>query len=153
MRRKDKEIVDLNVVQGILREAEVCRIAFANMDYPYIVPVNYAYQGNCLYVHSAREGKKLEMLQKNNLVCFEAETCAEVLPAKEPCQWSTRYMSVIGYGRASVIDDLTEKRMALDWIMSKYAGNGEFSYPEEALQRIVVIKVEILELSGKKSKI
>ncbi|MDK2383606.1 MAG: pyridoxamine 5'-phosphate oxidase family protein, partial [Candidatus Korarchaeota archaeon] len=73
MRRKDKEIRDLEEIEEILRRAFVCRIALCEDDRPYCVPMIYCYKEGAIYLHSAKEGKKLEVLKKNNRICFEVE--------------------------------------------------------------------------------
>jgi hypothetical protein len=57
---------------------------------------------------------------------------------------------VIGYGIAGFVEDLGEKRAALDVIMRQYA-EGTHEYSDETLRKTALIKVEIREISGKKS--
>jgi nitroimidazol reductase NimA-like FMN-containing flavoprotein (pyridoxamine 5'-phosphate oxidase superfamily) len=61
-----------------------------------------------------------------------------------------KYRSVIGYGRASFVEDPEEKRKALDIIMAQYA-DGAFEYSEKLFGKALVIKVEIESMTGKKS--
>jgi len=151
MRRKEKEIIDSKEIASILQEAVVCRLGLMEDDYPYIVPMNFACQGNFLYLHAASEGKKINILKKNNHVCFEVDIKTELVQGEKPCNWSMKYYSVIGRGKAS-LEELIEKKVeALNIIMEKYAGNQNYHYPEHVLDKVVVIKVEIEELTGKKS--
>ncbi len=156
MRRADKEVVDLDEVRSILNAASVCNLAMCDEGQPYIVPLCFGYEGSTLYFHSALEGRKLEVLRKNPHVCFEADVGSEVVESKEPCSWSMKYKSVIGFGKASFVEDLDGKREALDAIMRHYLGarssGGSFCYSREALGSTVVIKVEIVSISGKKSQ-
>jgi nitroimidazol reductase NimA-like FMN-containing flavoprotein (pyridoxamine 5'-phosphate oxidase superfamily) len=152
MRRKDKEITDMVVIESILQEADVCRLAMVDGQVPYMVPMSFGYQNRILYFHSAPEGRKLNILKKNNLVCFEAESNVKVFRGENPCNWTMKYFSVIGSGRAEITEDLAEKELALNLIMEKYNGPGEYRYPVEALEKIVIIKVVVDEISGKKSK-
>jgi hypothetical protein len=64
MRRSDKKIKHKRIIEWILKEAQVCRIAVCNDNKPYIVPMNFAYNDNCLYLHSACEGMKIDILRK-----------------------------------------------------------------------------------------
>ena len=82
MRKKDREIKDTKELEEILQKADVCRIAFAVDGIPYIVTMNFGYiwkDSLTLYFHCAKEGKKLELMKRNNMVCFEMdidhETC------------------------------------------------------------------------------
>ena len=70
MRRKDKEITDEKVINEILEKAKVCRLALFDKDYPYIVPMNYGYKDNALFFHVAKEGKKIDLIKRNNNVRF-----------------------------------------------------------------------------------
>lgn len=153
MRRRDREIVDSAELESIIGAATVCRLAMSEDDRPYIVPLCFGYKDGNLYFHSAEEGKKLEMLRSNSYVCFEMDIDHEVVRADLPCDSEMKYRSVIGFGRASFVDEVEEKRMALDIITSHYSeGNAEetYVYPEQKLARTVIIKVKIESLTGKK---
>ena len=151
MRRKDKEITDPALLSAILREAFVCRIGLADGDWPYLVPMNFVYSGGHVYLHSASEGKKIEILKRNNRVCFEAETGVELVRSKRACDFGARYISIIGTGTASFVTDLAEKGRVFDLFMEKYAGGGGWFYPEAALRAVTVIRVDVETLTGKAS--
>jgi nitroimidazol reductase NimA-like FMN-containing flavoprotein (pyridoxamine 5'-phosphate oxidase superfamily) len=150
LRRKEKEITDKSEIESIIRKSLVCRLGLADDGSPYIVPLCFGYKDNSLYFHSAKEGRKIEILKRNNDVCFEFDDNLEVQAGKAACDWGMKYRSVIGYGRASFIEDPGEKRKALDIIMRQYA-DGDFKYSEKAFGKALVIKVEIQSMTGKKS--
>ena len=150
MRRTDKEIADRKEIEHILRRSTVCRLALVDAGRPYLVPLCFGYEAGVLYFHSAPVGKKIDILKKNGDVCFECDADTIAVPADTPCGWTMRYRSVIGYGIAGFVEDLRGKRAALDVIMRQYA-EGTHEYSDEALRKTAVIKVEIRELSGKKS--
>jgi hypothetical protein len=87
MRRRDKEIKDPKILESILRKAAVCRLGLSEKNTPYIVPLNFGYRANCLYFHPAGEGRKINILKKNNRVCFEAELEVELIQAEKACDW------------------------------------------------------------------
>lgn len=64
MRRSDKEIKDKSTIESILNEAQVCRIALCNDNKPYIVPMNFGFKDNYIYIHSACEGHKIDIIKK-----------------------------------------------------------------------------------------
>ena len=105
MRRKEKEITNRAVIDAIIRQARVCRLALSEDNQPYIVPLCFGYENDALYFHSAPEGRKLDILKKNNKVCFEFDNVGEILTAEKACCWSMQYRSVIGFGQAQFIDD------------------------------------------------
>jgi nitroimidazol reductase NimA-like FMN-containing flavoprotein (pyridoxamine 5'-phosphate oxidase superfamily) len=151
MRRKDKEIIDCHLIERILTEAHIIRLAMVDEDEPYLVAMNYAYIDGHLYMHSAKEGKKIEILKKSNKVAFQTEIGVELVLNEENCSCGTRYLSVFGRGKAFFIDENQEKKQALDAIMTKYARKVAFEYPAEVFDRTLVIKVEIEFMTGKKS--
>jgi len=151
MRRKDKEIKDKKEIELIINKANVCRIALSDNNMPYIVPVNFGYKDNSLYIHSATEGKKIEIIKKNNDICFEIDIAHEILQGKSACHTTMKYYSVIGYGKAYLIDDSEEKIKALNNIIEHYLPEIPHEYSEKFLKKIVIIKVEIDNMTGKKS--
>lgn len=151
MRRKDKEITDKSSIENILKKADVCRIALSSENLPYIIPMNFAWRGNSIYLHSAAEGKKLNILKCNNNVCFELESGVALSRAEKPCSWGMKYLCVVGMGKAFIVEDENEKREALTLIAKKYAGEPVDLSADYNHEKIAVIRVDITELSGKKS--
>ncbi len=150
MRRKEKEMTDKTAMESIILRSSVCRLAFSEEDRPYIVPLCFGYKDDILYFHSAREGRKLDILRKNNKVCFEFDIDNEIVEADDACAWGMKFQSVIGFGRGSIIDDIESKHKALNIIVQQYSRNS-YEYPDKAVKKIVVIKVEIEHMTGKKS--
>ena len=150
MRRKEKEIIDRTAIESILATSTVCRLALSEDDRPYIVPLCFGYEDGALYFHTAREGKKIDILKKNNRVCFEVDCDHELVTHETPCKWGMKYRSVIGVGKASLVDDLESKRTALDIVMRHYAGRPS-GYPETIMEKTLIIKVEIENMTGKYS--
>ena len=150
MRRKEKEILDREEIESIIKKADVCRLGLSDNNIPYIVPLNFGYKENCLYFHTAKVGKKMDMIKTNNMVCFELDIDHEVVRAENPCDWNMKFQSVIGYGKAFVLTDAEEKRRALDVIIEHYSGQTD-EYAEKLVDRLAVIKVEIESMTGKKS--
>ncbi len=150
MRRKDKQINDIAAIEDILSRATVCRLGLCENNQPYVVPLCFGYEENALYFHCAMEGKKLEILRKNENVCFEVDIEREFIKGEAACEWGMKYKSVIGFGKAVFVEDAESKRKALDIIMQNYS-EGAFEYSEEAVKKTVVIKVEIESMTGKQS--
>ena len=150
MRRKEKEITDIKEIESIIQQSQVCRLALADEGLPYIVPLCFGYKNKILYFHSAKEGQKIDILRRNRQVCFEFDIDARVRSGKTACAWGMGYKSVIGYGTASLVEDPEEKQKALDIIMRQYS-EGEFEYSAKNLAEMLVIKVDISAMTGKKS--
>ena len=149
VRRQDREITDATKIEQILTKATVCRLGLVDHDEPYVVPVNFGYERNAIYFHSALEGRKVELIKKNNKVCFEIETDVEVGKSDES-RCSVKYRSVIGTGRAHIIQDKKEKSCGLKSIMRQCTG-GEYSFSEERLDTVLVVRIDIESITGKQA--
>jgi uncharacterized protein len=150
MRRKDKEISDWSEIEAIIKNSNVCRLAMVDGDRPYLVPLCFGYQDNALYFHGASEGRKIDLLRENPNVCFELDLITEIVEAESACKWSIKYQSVVGFGRAFLLESADEKIKGLNIIMSQYSGR-TFQFPEEKLRATAVFKVEIASMTGKQS--
>ncbi len=151
MRRAEKEIKDREVIDSILRRALVCRIAMCDGDGPYIVPMSFGYSDGRIYLHSAKEGKKIDILRKNSKVSFEVDLDSKLGKGGKACKWGMDYLSVVGFGTASFVEDPTEKKEGLDAIMEHYSGYKEHQYAPEVFDRTAVIRIDIEGMTGKKS--
>lgn len=153
MRRKEREVRDSESIEEIISGSDVCRIAFADNNVPYIVALNFGYSGGnqpCLYFHCANEGRKLEMMEINNYVCFQMETDHKVYGGEKGCDWGMKYSSVVGYGNISVVTDEVSRKKGLDCLMRHYAGDQNFSYDEKVMARTTILRLNITEMTGKK---
>lgn len=150
MRKKEKEVTDVAVMEDQLRRAEIMRLAFCDADEPYVVPVCFAYQDGVIFVHSAKEGRKLEIIRRSGKVCFEVDTY-KIVRKDVPCKWTIDYTSVIGLGDASLIEDVKKKRKALDAIMTHYGAAAPFEYSEAALAKMLIISIAVRSMTCKRS--
>jgi len=148
MRKAEREIADLRRIEQVLDEAHVCRMGLADGGEPYVVPVCFGYRDRRIYIHSAREGRKIEMLRKNPRVCFEVDRMDGVIGGPNPCGWEVRYRSVIGTGIAVFVEDPAEKIEALAIILAHYGGDAA-AIPAEALGRVAVIRIDVESMTGK----
>jgi nitroimidazol reductase NimA-like FMN-containing flavoprotein (pyridoxamine 5'-phosphate oxidase superfamily) len=151
MRRSDRAITDTAELESILREAIVCRMGLCDGVVPYVVPMNYGYRDGSVFLHSAIEGRKIEILRRNPNVCLEFEKDVELIPAEAACSFSMKYRSVIASGKAVFLEDAEGKAQGLNVIMTQVTGK-EFDFPPQALERIVVIRVDLEECSGKHNR-
>ena len=150
MRRKEKEITDIRSIEEIINKAKVCRLALTLDDIPYIVPVCFGYSAETIYFHSARKGEKINIIKKNNRVCFEFDVDHELVESEEACSWDMKFRSVIGFGKAFFVENIEEKQEALRIIMQNYTDR-IFLFPEKNLNSTLVVKIDIEQMTGKKS--
>lgn len=151
MRRKDREIADRGEINEIIQGSEVCRLGLSVGDSPYVVPVSFGYDGDAVYLHTAREGKKIEHFEANDSVCLEFERNVRVvMDSHSACKWSFLYESVIGYGRIRELVAPEEKEYGMSQIALQYSGKpGPFA--DDALSKTRVWKISIDSITGKRS--
>lgn len=150
MRRKDQEITERKEIDEVITSSQVIRLAMVDGDKPYIVPLCFGYDGKVLYVHCARDGKKTDVLKKNGNVCFEFEDVGALEESDKPCNWGIKYRSVIGSGKAVFLEELEDKKKALDFIMKQYTDQ-PFQFEDRMVAAVTVIRIDIEEITGKRS--
>ncbi len=149
MRRFDKEIKDRELIDKIVDKANVCRLGLAKDNIPYVVPVSFGYDGDSIYFHSAKKGRKIDFIEANNFVCFEFEDSVNIAPnEKNPCKWSFYFKSVIGYGIIEEIKEHDKKIEALDKIMLHYSGK-KWSVDYNNISLVGVWRIKIQSITGK----
>jgi len=154
MRRKDREVTDIDGIEEILLQCKTCHVAMADDGLPYVVPLSYGYKildGNILelYFHSALEGRKLDILMRNNKVCFEISCEGEPVNSETPCNSGYYFSSIIGFGEAIFIEDADEKCEALS-IMFKHQAGRDVIFTGEQAERLCVFKIVSADFTGKK---
>ena len=155
MRRKDREIIELDKIVDIMKKCDVCRLALFDQQYPYIVPLNFGLQYDDgeikLYFHGANEGKKLSLIKENNRVSFEMDCSHKLITGDKACDYTMEYESVIGQGIIEILPE-ADKIKALDAIMRNYSKESEFEYNEKYVKAITVLKLSVTEVTGKQLK-
>jgi len=146
-----KIIQDSQQIEAILSTAKFLRLALSDAETPYIVPMSFGYKENVIYLHSSREGRKIDILKRNPRVCFEAAIETEVITAEDPCKYNVRYRSVIGHGQAKFLEEYNEKVEGLTVLSEHYGKKGPFEFEEWKVNRLCVIKIEIEKMTGKES--
>ncbi|MDR0455571.1 MAG: pyridoxamine 5'-phosphate oxidase family protein [Treponema sp.] len=158
MRRKNREIVDINEKLEIIAKCKVCRIGLSENNYPYIVPLNYGFSYNdeklTLYFHGAKEGKKMDIIQKNNNACFEIDCDTRLIEGENPCGYSFEFKSIIGFGKIILSETKDEKINGLNYLMKQQTGEDKkYDFNENELNSVVVFKMVVEEFTGKQKVI
>ena len=146
MRRKDREVTDEAAIRAILDKAQVLHLAMIDGDRPYVVPMHYGYtleNGRLtLYLHSAKEGRKLDALEKNDRVAFVLEMdVGPVSGGEVPCKYGAVYASLMGEGRATILTDPVQKAAALAVLMRTQTGR-DFSFTPDMTDAVAVIRID-----------
>ena len=152
MTKRELQITDLNEIKAILDTAKVLRLGLAVDNEPYIVPMNYGYvmEGEklTLYLHSAVQGKKLDMLRANPRVFFELDCDLKPFEGEKPCQYGLAYSSLMGRGEARIVEDVEEKMKAMSVLMKTQTGK-DFSFNERLVSIVAVIRIDVAEYTAK----
>ncbi len=152
MRRKDREVTDFLKITDIIGRCDVLRLGLADGDFPYIVPVNFAYEiyGEQLvfYIHGAKAGRKYELLSALKLCSFEMDIPEQTVISDSKNSVTMYYESVMGTASATFLED-EEKHRALSLIAKRYTKDPNFKYSAEAAERTAVIKLTVKSVSAK----
>ena len=145
-------------IKEFLNEEHVGRISSIDENgFPQIIPMNFVFLNDAVYMHSHVKGEKLDNIFRNNKVGFEADRELEFLPSyfEDPCNASladTLYISVVIKGMASFVSDREEKTLALNGLMKKYQPEGQYD-PIKSDMRVLdvvsIIKITSQTLHGK----
>lgn len=149
MRRDDREITDRLEIEQIIQDSRVMYLALCRDDIPFVVPVFYAWDGQALYFHSARSGAKIDIMKRNNKVCFVISVDQGVIEEAMVCNFEARHRTVIGLGDAVFVEDEQEKIAALQRIVERFTARPS-AFPTANLKATQVIRINILSLTGKK---
>lgn len=152
MRRKDRKITDFNEIIDIIKKCDVCRIALNDDEYPYVVPLNFGLdvQGNQVffYFHAAMEGKKLDLIAKDNRATFEMDCDHNFILYEERMSCTMGYASVIGHGTIEIVAD-EDKYESLKILMRQYHAE-DFKFNTDMMKVTTVLKMTVTDMLGKR---
>ncbi len=152
MRRSDREITDFDEITEIIRKCDVCRIALNDEDYPYILPLNFGMEVQdgkiVLYFHGANEGRKYELMEKNNKVSFEMDCGHRLIMNDEKMSCTMAYESVIGQGTIEKVSD-EDKYDALVILMRQYHQE-DFPFNRDVMPKTTVLKLTVSACTAKR---
>lgn len=153
MRRKDREVTGQEKIDGIIRDCRCCRLGFCDQGKAYIVPLSFGVVREdgrrVFYFHSAKEGRKIDLIRQTGYAGFEMDTHYKLNESGQACGYSARFRSVIGGGRVSMVETVEEKRTGLRAIMQQNTGSAQWEFSAEMLEAVAVFKLEVEELSCK----
>jgi len=141
-----------------LNQQETGRICSIDKDgYPQIIPMNFVYVNDTVYMHSHIKGEKLENIRRNSKVGFEVDQSLEFLPSyfthpTDASQADTLYISIVIKGIGTIVNDRNEKTLALNSLMKKYQPEGRYEAikPEmKVVDEVAIIKIVPITMRGK----
>ena len=153
MRKADREIKSKDEIIEIIKRCDVCRLAFNNGEYPYIIPLNFGIEVDdkkiILYFHSALEGTKVDIMKREMKATFEMDTKYELQYYEEKGYCTMSYESVIGKGRIRILPE-DEKMEALKKLMAQYHKDKETYFNPAAISKTLVYSLEVEEITVKR---
>lgn len=153
MRRKDREVTDSEKIENIIHSCDCCRLGLVDEGEAYIVPLNFVYvkEKRIFYFHSAKEGRKIDLIRKNGTAGFELDTNHRLKEGNTACSHSFGFQSVIGTGKVQIVESKEETDEAFSLFMEHYTGKKEWIFQEEVLAAAAVIKLEVEKMSCKEN--
>lgn len=153
MRRTDREITDFSEIVAIMKKCDVCRIALHDEQFPYIVPLNFGIELNgkeiLLYFHGALEGKKYDLMRKNNKVAFEMDCSHRLVTEMDTKNCTMEYESVMGCGCMEFVKEEGKYR-ALCILMEHYPVREDFWFNEAVIPATNVFRLRVETLTAKR---
>jgi len=155
---KKYEIQSMQKMIDFLNSQPAGRVASIDKDgYPQVIPMNFVYFNNAIYMHSHPFGEKLDNIRRNPQVGFEVDQHMCFLPSyyfhpTDASQADTLYISVVIKGRAEIVEGSEEKAKALNALMEKYQKEGRYEVLDAhmpVVEEVAIIKVVPTEMRGK----
>lgn len=152
MRRKDREITDFQEMIAIMERCDVCRIALHDGDYPYMLPLSFGLDVQeeqvFLYFHAASEGKKLDLIARDNRAAFEMDCGHQLVLNEEKMSCTMAYESVMGHGTIELVPE-GEKYSALKILMRHYHAE-DFPFDTRPVKATAVLKMTVADMTAKR---
>ena len=152
------QIKSYEKAKEFLNQEHVGRISTIDENgYPQIIPMNFVFLNDAVYMHSHPRGEKIQNFQRNDKVGFEVDRELEFLPSyfedpKNASLADTLYISIVIKGIASLVTNREEKTLALNGLMKKYQPEGGYdpiTSDMRVLDGVAVIKIIPKLLQGK----
>jgi nitroimidazol reductase NimA-like FMN-containing flavoprotein (pyridoxamine 5'-phosphate oxidase superfamily) len=138
-------------LREIIKKCQWCHLAMTDeQGDPYVIPMNFGFRDDVIYMHGAQSGKKISILKQHPQVCvnFSADHQLRYQSEQVACSWSMKYRSVLCYGSAEFIEDTEEKHAALDIIMAQYSDR-QFQFNSPSLREVNCWKIRVEKFEGR----
>lgn len=153
MRRVDRQVTDPDQIREIITACTCCRIGLCDNGRAYIVPLNFGIvekDGHyTFYFHSAREGRKIDLLRQTDWVSFEMDTGHAIVEGEKAHSCTAIYHCVMGGGRVRLLEDPAEKVEGLCALMVHDTGTPKWTFDPALVDRTAVIRLDVEELTCK----
>ncbi|MDE6274292.1 MAG: pyridoxamine 5'-phosphate oxidase family protein [Clostridiales bacterium] len=151
MRKYQREITNFDEILSLLDKCQTVRLGLYDGKYPYIVPLSFGWEvadGKlALYFHCAKEGKKVELLAKDNRVCIEADVLNGYVRTDHSV--TADYESVIAFGHAEEIFG-EEAIRGIELLLDHCHIEGYSARDCVKTGVVAVYKISVEEITGKR---
>lgn len=143
-------IHDRNEIDAILKQCKTCYVAMSVDDVPYVLPLNFAMDGDRVILHSAQYGRMWETIKKNPKVCINWTLGEELAWQDEMvgCSYRVKSKSVIIEGTAEIVEDMEEKERIVKKFMTQYS-DLPFKFNAPAIRNVGILLVPIDKITAK----
>ncbi|MEE1065950.1 MAG: pyridoxamine 5'-phosphate oxidase family protein [Acutalibacteraceae bacterium] len=152
MTRRERQVTDINEILKILDNSKVLHLGLVDGDEPYVVPMNYGYTYEndklTIWLHCARQGRKLDVMRANPKVFFEMEYGITPFEGEVACKYGITYSSLMGRGVATIIEDVETKKIALSSLMKVQTGK-DFTFEDRMAEVVGVVRIDVIEFTAK----
>lgn len=155
MKLNKNEITDINEIFKILERCTTINLGMYADDYPYVIPMTFGCsiedEKLCVYFHCAGQGRKWDLLHEDSRVCVEAHIYERVTMSGTD-EITAEFESVVGFGRAELIEEQKEKVRAIKIMLEHYNSSGFPATSCKGLGRVEVYRIVLDRVTGKRSK-
>ena len=149
--RRSKQRLPREVAVEILERNTSGVLALSGDDgYPYAVPMSYVYAEGKIYFHSAKNGHKIDAIQRNEKASFCVIDQDQIVPEK----YTTFFRSVIVFGRLRLVEDMEEMRRIAAALAMKYSADFKEGIPKEinaSIRNMAVLELTIDHITAKEA--
>ena len=148
---KARAITEKKEIIEIIQNCQWCHVGMTDLDNkPYVIPLNFGYGDDVIYLHGAQHGKKIDILRQHPEVCINFTTDHMLRYQNEAvaCSWSMKYRSLLCYGKAEFVTLPEEKLAAMQLVMAQYT-KGEFKFNPPSIREVNVFKIVVERYEGR----
>jgi nitroimidazol reductase NimA-like FMN-containing flavoprotein (pyridoxamine 5'-phosphate oxidase superfamily) len=156
IRRSDRAMLDDSDIAAMLHQGQIAFVATCQGSQPFVIPNLYWYNANkhAIYIHTATDGRTHTNVENNPNVSLSVATMGKLLPADKAIEFSAEYRSVCVFGKARIVENEEEARLALQGLLDKYfpdhkSGEDYRPITRSEIHQTAVFAIEIEAWSGK----
>lgn len=149
---KTEVITDPQQIESVIKACSICYVGLIDSEgAPYVIPMNFGYNQNTIYLHSAPQGKLVEAVERDNRICITF--CSDYqLVYQHPdvaCSYRMRAESIICKGHVRFITESDKKIEVLNIIMEQYVKGRNFNYSKPAVDNVLIWEIPVENVVGK----